>query len=44
MKLKILTVNYQQTSGTDCDGGFCTNGDGRIDVAFDIDDGSSDVL
>ena len=43
LKLKILNVNYVQSSGTDCDGGYCLDGDGRIDVAFDIDDGSTDV-
>jgi hypothetical protein len=43
LKLRIISVNYQQTSGTDCDGNVCVGGDGRIDVAFDIDDGSTDV-
>jgi hypothetical protein len=43
MKLKILTVKYEQTTGTDCDGHVCVGGNGRIDIAFDIDDGATDV-
>ncbi|HPH88637.1 MAG TPA: hypothetical protein PKV76_09185, partial [Chitinophagales bacterium] len=43
LKLRINSVNYQQASGTDCDGNVCIGGDGRIDIAFDIDDGATDV-
>ncbi|MBK9329587.1 MAG: T9SS type A sorting domain-containing protein [Sphingobacteriales bacterium] len=43
LKLRIISVRYQQTSGTDCDDGACFAGNGKNDIAFDIDDGSDDV-
>lgn len=45
LKLRILSINFNRTSGTDCDGEWatCFNGDTRMDVAFDIDDGATDV-
>ncbi len=43
LKLKILSISANNTSGTDCDANCIHTSDNQIDWVFDIDDGATDV-
>ena len=43
LKMYISEYKITRTGGTNCDGGFCFDGDGPIDLAVDVDDGGWDV-